>query len=696
MNTQQDALFLEYTTPVLRRRADLLARRAEEVMAEYERNHSAKDRTALPTAPAIRISDMLDMPEVRKIAKMHAGGIFGVKSGMLEAFPCVIIGNPSPVDSHAKVRIPTKNGLVFDTMPSYGAGLRLHVPTLHLRHRITRCPIAYWQNDKVYDDNTDLICGYELPPKLATAMDRIGEFDDALVEEHNALAEITQSSNAASKAKAAATAWHDIHLPEKTIVAILDLQNSFRLGGDASPKGLLLYGPPGTGKTLIAQKIATTTGSQFFNLSLPDLKAGHIGQSGQNVRELWNKVRADGNAIVFIDECEGVFAKRGAVNTDAFNAEIVQAFLAEWDGISAKDSASKVWVIGATNRRELLDEAIVSRFENEIEIPQPDSVSRYHILAAELGHNFLLEVAPERIGRLTVGFAGRDLRTLSKKLKAGDAIHAEEDDLRRAVESVRGRGSTQSEAASWDTLILPRETKEELQTVCDMLLHADILSSKGISLPRGILLKGSPGTGKTQIARTLAAESSLNFISVTTSDLKAGYTGQSGQKVKEVFERARSMTPCILYVDEIDIVAPARGSGDAFTQEIIGQFLQEMDGARKSSGHVFLLASTNREDTIDPAVLSRFPQQIEIGLPDVEARTRIIQTLLKNKPSIVSDSCIGVISRATDGMSGRDLRSLIERAEQLAVKRALGVGIPESVCVADKDVEVAATALAAV
>jgi transitional endoplasmic reticulum ATPase len=204
-----------------------------------------------------------------------------------------------------------------------------------------------------------------------------------------------------------------------------------------------------------------------------------------------------------------------------------------------------------------------------------------------------------------------------------------------------------------------------------------------------LLLYGPPGTGKTQIGRTLANETGLRFIAASTADLKAGYVGQSGQKVRELFERARESSPCILFIDELDIVAPARGFGsgnDQFTQEIVGQLLQEMDGAKATKQDVFVLAATNRTDQVDPAVLSRFTRSIEIPLPDREGRERLFKVMLQGKPiGFNLHEGSKVLAAKTSGMSGRDIRNLIEQAEQVAVGRAIEHRTPHRVKIYIKD-----------
>ena len=471
-----------------------------------------------------------------------------------------------------------------------------------------------------------------------------------------------------------------VFLPEPIQQQIRQMMYLFKKGDLAAPRGLLLYGPPGTGKTLIAKSIADSCGCAFHPVSVPDLKMGYLGQSGQAVRKLWKKVRQNTPAILFVDECEGVFGIRGGLDADGLVAEVVQAFLAEWDGVNAKGGTPQVWVIGATNRRELIDPAILSRFGQEIEIPLPDGTMRTKILRAELeAIGLAADWLPDNIGRLTAGLSGRDLNRLAGAIRVamnGDGQPTAEH-LEKALRGMRKRGVTvTADNASWDTLVLDPSLIRELKTVCGMLNHAEELERQGITVPRGMILYGPPGTGKTQIARTLANESGLNFAGVTTADLKGPYVGHSSKMVKEVFARVRAQSPAILFIDEIDILCPVRGSrgGDSFTREIVGQLLQELDGVKAMTEKVFVVAATNLLESVDPAILSRFPRRIQIPLPDGPSRKRLLEILLRKVNHTLSEADFSRLADATEGKSGRDLRSLVEKAQNHAVARALEPG----------------------
>lgn len=463
--------------------------------------------------------------------------------------------------------------------------------------------------------------------------------------------------------------WSDVALPVETLDGILQLVDSFRSGSPI--KGILLYGPPGTGKTLIARKLARHSGCHFVAAGIADLKSEHIGGSGPRVKEIWKRCREHAPTILFVDECESVFASRGSNHSDAFGAELVQTFLSEWDGFN--QSTGQVLVIGATNRRELLDGAVMSRFTEAIEIGVPDADGRQRILAHEFGRARLpLEPTPDMV-RETAGMSGRDIHTLVSRI-ASRQLHGPigAGQFLEHVRSLRGKQSTGVERLSWDDLILPESTLAEFRSLGRELVHAEELRGLGVAVPRGILLAGPPGTGKTQLARVLACESGLAFIAASSSELKAGYTGQSGGLVRQLFEKARGQAPCILFLDEIDAVAPSRGDGDAFTGEIVAQLLQELDGVATRKGQVFVLAASNHPDRIDAAVRSRFERRIAIGLPDEAARAAILALQLVDKPVDfdIGPACTA-LAAGSEGLSGRDLQSLVTTATRRALQRAI-------------------------
>jgi SpoVK/Ycf46/Vps4 family AAA+-type ATPase len=439
----------------------------------------------------------------------------------------------------------------------------------------------------------------------------------------------------------------------------------------------LLTGPSGTGKTLIASSVAASLNASFQKLSLPDLKQENLGASGQRVREIWNHARQNQPAVIFLDECEGVLGQRGAATTDVVSNEIVQAFLAEWDG--RRDS--RIWVIGATNRRDLLDDAVISRFGWEMVIGLPGPEERRQILDREMQAVAPGCVVPEEMGSLTQGMSGRDLQHLASQIRtlAYPGMPTQEHFL-EAVKATRKSHNTKvDQHASWDTLVLDSRVLQQLKLTCSLLRDAEMWRAQGVDVPRSLLLTGPPGTGKTQIGRTLANEGGLAFLAATTADLKANFLGQSGNQVKLLFQRARTQAPVILFLDELDIIAPARvGSNDPLTDEIVGQLLQEMDGIQAQDSQVFLLAATNHPDNVDRAILSRFRETLAIPLPDKEGRLRLLTIMLgKKRLGFDLEENVAGLTARTEGMSGRDLQNYVGRAEQSALIRAVNNGGPQ-------------------
>jgi SpoVK/Ycf46/Vps4 family AAA+-type ATPase len=235
---------------------------------------------------------------------------------------------------------------------------------------------------------------------------------------------------------------------------------------------------------------------------------------------------------------------------------------------------------------------------------------------------------------------------------------------------------TVDEKATWETLVLDAGALAGLKTTCAMLTDVETWRSKGVDVSNGILLEGPPGTGKTQIARTLANECGLSFVKASSADLRGIHLGESAANVRDVFARARAMAPAVLFIDEIDVVAPARGGNgnDVYGKEMVGQLLQEMDGISRENSHVFVLAATNEKSAIDTAVLSRFTEQLYIPLPNEEARRELLRVMLVSAKASLETQDLAVLAAHSEGMSGRDIKNWITKAQQHAVARAVANG----------------------
>ena len=474
-----------------------------------------------------------------------------------------------------------------------------------------------------------------------------------------------------------ANIWATIALPAEVSDKLIKLTELFASPSEISPTGILLYGPPGTGKTIIAEALAKTAGVHFQRVSESDLKGQHQGTTAPKVKALFEEARKKSPCILFVDECEGVFKQRGGDSSNKinFDEELIKEFFIQWGG--SAQSSGRIMVIGATNLRDGIDSAILSRFTSVIEIGLPDNNCRDKILRNELAKAQM--IAPDDLKaviRETSGMSGRDLHQLVVSIAAemSGRNNPEAKQLLSEIRRLRGKNSSDVHDLSWDDIVLPTTVKSQFINLGKMLRNSEELKKNGIETPRGALLWGPPGTGKTQLARVLANESSLAFLTASTAELKQSTIGSSGNAVRALFERARSQSPCILFIDELEILAPARGDGssNSATEEIIGQLLQEMDGARTHQGHVFVLAASNLPDQIDSAILSRLEQRMELPLPDLIGRQAILKSLLRKKPIVFDiDSASISLSKMTEGKSGRDLRTLIEVAARKATERAL-------------------------
>lgn len=553
-----------------------------------------------------------------------------------------------------------------------------------------KCAIGFFRKDKQCTGYMVAIAGgWQLftfdSPSLTLSKSIIGSGIDQIFEnEYGAIVRlgdlldeadfITSTSKKKITVNEIRTAWENVILRDDVFEHLLRALVLFAFGDPASPKGILLKGPPGTGKSIAAEAFAKSTGAKYFKVSVADLKSDVIGGSGSNVKSLWADARKDAPSIIFVDECDGIFAKRGSDQGDSFVNEIIQTFLAEWDGIGTR---SHVLVIGATNRAELIDDAIISRFSDVIDILPADKANRSELVTAIARQVGIATEIPSGIIDSLGGMSGRDVRNVlqqAMRLAAPDSPSLAQ--FNEAISKIRGKGSKKvSDDAKWETLILSEPLVNRLKTICQMTRDAESLAAKGIPIPKTLLLYGPPGTGKTQIARTLANEAGLTFIALTTADLKGQYLGHAANRVKQAFESARASSPSIMFIDEIDALTADRGgNSDALQTEAITQLLQELDGVASNSGDVLVIAATNLLDKIDAAILSRFSRKIEIGLPTADERALLLRALLKGRPVSKDGISFNLVSDKTHGYSGRDLRELVAEAFHIAVQRIISAG----------------------
>lgn len=493
---------------------------------------------------------------------------------------------------------------------------------------------------------------------------------------------VTAEEPAADIAAAEATVdpWNEIDLDPARKSELQKWFAMFQAQHPAAPRGLLLFGPPGTGKTLLARTLAKAAGAQFIATTISDLKAPHVGGTGERIRQLWRRARQNARAIIFVDDCEGIFGAREDVDNDSFNREALQEFLAQWEGVL--DNSRHVWVIGATNRRERIDHAMVSRFGAEFAFSLPNSPMRRNILQREMKRCALDYGALDEVVAQTNGFSGRDLRTLAESVaresfnETTGTCEPTKAIFDKHIGAIRKRGNIGvTKRSTWANLILPEAVKGELRITCEMLRRSEEMDALNVELPRGLLLHGPAGTGKTEIARTLANESGLNFIGTKSTDFVGGYSGWSGQMTKSIFARARAESPAILFIDEIDKIAPKPegiGGTHNFTVEVVRSLVEEMEGVAEQEGHVFVVGATSRIEAVDHEIRSRLGKVIAIPLPDASLREALLLSRLREaKVDFDLQSGLREIAAATAGCSGRDLVTLIGAAQRRAVLRLL-------------------------
>ena len=478
--------------------------------------------------------------------------------------------------------------------------------------------------------------------------------------------------------------------------------------GIEAPKGVLLYGPPGTGKTLLAKAVANESNAHFISISGPEIMSKFYGESEARLREIFKEAREKSPSIIFIDEIDSIAPKREEV-TGEVERRVVSQMLSLMDGLEAR---GKVIVISATNRPNAIDPALrrPGRFDREIEIKVPDKKGRKDILAIHTRNMPLKtegedKVDIERMAAVSHGYVGADLEYLCKEaamkclrrllpvLNLEDEKISPEtleklivinEDFTKALIEVTPSGMREvfieNPDVKWEDVGGLEDVKRELKESVEWPMKYPMLYEKlGHRMPRGILLHGPSGTGKTLLGKAVATESEANFVSVRGPELLSKWVGESERGIREIFRRARQASPCVIFFDEIDSIAPVRGAGGetAVTERVVSQLLTELDGMENLHG-VVVLAATNRADMIDPALLrpGRFDKIIQIPLPDKASRIKILEIGSKEIP-VVTDSTnpdfvsFEKISEMTDNMTGADVAAIANTAVSLVIHEHL-------------------------
>ena len=470
-----------------------------------------------------------------------------------------------------------------------------------------------------------------------------------------------------------------------------------RLGIEA-PKGVFMYGPPGTGKTLTARAVANETDAYFVSISGPEIMGKFYGESEARLRSVFEDAQKHAPAIIFIDEIDAIAPKREDMGSEKqVERRVVAQLLALLDGL---ESRGHVIVIGATNIPNTIDPALrrPGRFDREISIPIPDKNGRLEILEIHTrGMPLAKDVDVGKLAGITHGFVGADLEALAREAAMSALrkilpnidfelsqipyetllkLEITMDNFLEAMKEIEPSAIrevfVEVPDVKWSDVGGLENIKQELKEAVEWpLKYPDVFRKAGTNPSKGILLYGKPGTGKTLLAKAVANESGVNFISIKGPQLISRYVGESERGVRETFRTAKHAAPTILFLDEIDSLIPRRGSSSTdshVTERVISQFLTEMDGIEELKG-VVVLAATNRLDLVDPAILrsGRFDFLFELPLPDEKTREEIFKIHTKNKP-LAEDVDLTNLAKESDGRTGSDIEFVCRKASMLAVR----------------------------
>lgn len=468
-----------------------------------------------------------------------------------------------------------------------------------------------------------------------------------------------------------------------------------RLGIEA-PKGVLLHGPPGTGKTLLAKAVANESDAHFISINGPEIMSKYYGESEQRMREAFEEAEQNAPTIIFIDELDSIAPKRAEV-TGEVERRVVAQLLSLMDGLEERKN---VIVIGATNRVDAVDEALrrPGRFDREIEVGVPDAQGRREIFMIHTRGMPLAEnVDLDRFVELSYGFTGSDIAALCREAAMSslrralpqidleeeiipkeilDSLYVTRDDLNQAMKEIDPSALreifVEVPNVTWENIGGLEDVKQLLRETVELpLKKPESFRRVGVEPPKGVLLYGPPGNGKTMLAKAVANESDANFISAKGSDLLSKWYGESEQRIAEVFNKARQVAPSIILLDELDSLAPSRGSiaGEPrATERIVNQLLSELDGLEELR-EVVVVGATNRPDIVDPALLrpGRFDELIYVSIPDKKARRKIFEVHTR-KMTLADDVDIDELVAKTDRYSGADVAAVCKKAGRLAIR----------------------------
>jgi len=473
-----------------------------------------------------------------------------------------------------------------------------------------------------------------------------------------------------------------------------------RLGIDP-PRGVLLLGPPGSGKTLLAKAVAHETNVSFQAINGPEIIHKFYGESEARLRDIFEIAERNQPSIIFLDEIDAIAPKREKVSGEV-EKRVVAQLLALMDGLKDR---GRVIVVGATNLPSMLDSALrrPGRFDREVSLDVPDRNGRLEIFEVHTrGMPLADDVDLERLADITHGFVGADIENLCREAAMRsirtmlpdidfegsnlpyDKLMELRVEMEDFIDALRGVEPSaireifvEIPKVNWKDIGGLDEIKERLtEAVIWPIKYRELFEATQTKAPKGILLYGPPGNGKTLLAKAIANESGVNFISIKGAELLSKYVGESEHAVREVFKKAKQVAPCIVFFDEIDAIAPCRAGGDNthVSERVVSQLLIEMDGVEELRG-ILVLAATNRIDMVDPALLraGRFDLSLKIPYPDEEALFEILCIHTRGKP-LARDVNLREIAGSIKGLSGADIELLCQRASLIAIREHLSRG----------------------
>ncbi|MBU4246376.1 MAG: CDC48 family AAA ATPase [Nanoarchaeota archaeon] len=682
-SSQQSDIGIGIARMDLRRMAELGVREGEVIEIEGSRKTGAIAYRPYPSDSGLDIIRM--DPYLRKNAGTSAGEKVTVKKGEYKEAKKAVI---CPAENVSLVPVPQLNDRVK---------LRL------IGRVLTRGDIISLVTRKMQLPGSTAEVAVDIPLPFET------KFVIANTEPKGGIVKITEITEIEVLSKAVevkdeaevpSTSYEDVGGLKEELKKVREMiehplkhPEIFERVGVSPPKGILLYGPPGTGKTLLARAIASECGVNFISLVGSELVEKFLGDTEKKIRDLFDQAAEKAPTIIFVDEIDAIAPKRGEVNNyDRF----VTQLLACMDGM---EDRGQVVVIAATNQISAIDPALrrPGRFDREIEIGVPNKDGRKEILQIHTRNMPLAKnVDVEKIANITHGYVGADLSALVREaamaalrkkvfpkidasqkeidMKVLDALDVDmadfEDALKIVEPSAMREVSIDIPNVSWNDVGGLDKIKQYLNEMVEWpLKHPEAFTKMGITPPKGILLYGLPGTGKTLIAKAVAHEGGLNFISVKGPELHSKWVNESEKHIRDLFKRAKQVAPVIIFFDEIDALAPRRDAhGNEMFNKPVAQLLTELDGLEGLKG-VIVIGATNRPDMLDPALLrpGRFDRHVEVPLPDKASRKKIFEVHLKGVPIDKSVKTDALVAK-TDGFVGADIEALCREAAIVALR----------------------------